>query len=136
MKENFEEMFAELSSGKGTLVLSDPEDISSSGLLIEASPGGKKLLHLDAMSGGEKTLTSAAFLLAIQRYKPSIFYVVDELDAALDRENSMRLASMLRNSDAQFILVTHNEEIIKYAGSVIGVVMGDGISQVVGTRFE
>ena len=136
VKENFEEIFAELSSGKGTLVLSDPEDISNSGLLIEASPGGKKLLHLDAMSGGEKVLTSAAFLLAIQRYKPSVFYVVDELDAALDRKNSMRLARMLRDSGAQFILVTHNEEIMKYAKAVVGVAMSDGISQVVGTRFE
>ncbi len=135
IKQNFEEIFKEISEGIGTLILDNPRDISDSGLLIAASPKGKKMLNIDLMSGGEKVLTTSAFLLAIQRYKPSHFYIVDELDAALDRENSMKLAEMLSKSSAQFLLITHNEALMKYAQSVIGVSMNNGISQIVGVKL-
>ncbi len=135
VNENFEHIFSELSGGKGTLTLDNPKDISESGLLIRASPGGKKIMSLDAMSGGEKVLTSAAFLLAIQRYKSAYFYVVDELDAALDSDNSDRLARILRDSGTQFILVTHNNSVLKHAQSAIGVTMVNGISQIVGVKL-
>jgi len=94
------------------------------------------MLNIDLMSGGEKVLTTSAFLLAVQRYKPSHFYIVDELDAALDRENSMRLAEMLSKTSAQFLLITHNEALMKYAQSVIGVSMNNGISQIVGVKLS
>jgi len=92
-------------------------------------------MNIDLMSGGEKVLTTSAFLLAIQRYKPSHFYIVDELDAALDKENSVKLASMLSSTEAQFLMITHNDALIKYAQSVIGISMIDGVSQVVGVKF-
>lgn len=135
VKKNFERIFGDISGGKGTLILDNPREVSDSGLLITASPKGKKIVCLDAMSGGEKVLTSSAFLLAIQQYKPSYFYVVDELDAALDKENSVKLAKMLRGSDAQFMMVTHNDNMIKHAQSVIGVSMNSGVSGVVGVKL-
>ncbi|MBM3308746.1 MAG: chromosome segregation protein SMC [Candidatus Altiarchaeales archaeon] len=135
VKENFERIFAKLSDGQGTLMLDNPTNISESGLLIRASPGGKKVMSLDAMSGGEKVLTSAAFLLAVQQYKPSDFYLIDELDAALDKINSIKLTEMLRESTTQFILVTHNDAVLKQVNSVIGVSMTNGISQVVGVKL-
>lgn len=135
VKNNFEQVYKDLARGEGTLILDNPRDISDSGLLIKASPKGKKLISIDTMSGGEKVLTSSAFLLAIQRYKPSYFYVVDEMDAALDQENSMRLAEILRDSTAQFLLISHNDEVIKKAESVIGVSMNNGISQIVGVKL-
>ncbi len=135
VKKHFEDIFAEMSEGDGTLILDNPRDISESGLLIKASPGGKKIMSLDAMSGGEKTLTSAAFLLAIQRYKPAHFYVVDELDAALDKTNSRMLAELLANQSAQFLLVTHNDAVMKHASSIIGVAMNEGVSKIVGVKL-
>ena len=135
VKDSFEKIFAKLSDGQGTLTLDNPTNISESGLGIKASPKGKKIMSLDAMSGGEKVLTSAAFLLAVQQYKPSHFYIVDELDAALDKSNSNRLAKMLAGSGTQFIMVTHNNEMMRYMNSAIGVTMVDGISQIVGVEM-
>jgi len=135
IKENFEGMYNELSGGEGTLTLDNPRTISESGLLISASPKGKRLINIDSMSGGEKVVTCSAFLLAIQQYKPFHFYVVDELDAPLDKENSLRFAEMLKKSEAQFMLITHNDYVIKHAESVIGVSMTDGLSQIVGVRL-
>lgn len=137
VKSSFETIYRELSGGEGTLILDNPRDISESGLLITASPKGKKLMNIDLMSGGEKTVTTSAFLLAIQRYKPSHFYMVDELDAALDRENSIRLAeSLAKTTEAQFLLITHNEALMKYAQAVIGISMVNGVSQVVGVKLS
>ena len=135
VKNNFEQIYKELAGGEGTLILDNPRDISDSGLFINASPKGKKLINMDTMSSGEKVLTSSAFLLAIQRYKPSHFYIVDEMDASLDRANSLRLAEILRNSTAQFILISHNDEVIKKAESVIGVSISNGVSQIVGVKL-
>jgi chromosome segregation protein len=135
VKKNFEHIYKELTNGEGTLILDNPREISASGLIIKASPKGKKLINIDAMSGGEKALTSSAFLLAIQQYKPSYFYIVDEIDAALDKTNSLKLAELLRNSAAQFLLISHNDEVIKNAESVIGVSMSQGISQIVGVKL-
>jgi chromosome segregation protein len=135
VKKNFEHIYKELTNGEGTLILDNPREISASGLIIKASPKGKKMVNIDAMSGGEKALTSSAFLLAIQQYKPSYFYIVDEIDAALDRANSLKLAQILRNSAAQFLLISHNDEVIKNAESVIGVSMSQGISQIVGVKL-
>ena len=135
IKDNFEKMYKELTGGKGTLTLDNPREISESGLLITASPKGKKLINIDAMSGGEKVVTSSAFLLAIQQYKPSYFYVLDEIDAALDDRNSQKLAEILKGSDTQFIMITHNDYITKSADSIIGVSMDKGISQIVGVKI-
>jgi len=136
IKKNFEQTFNKLTEGYGTLILDNPKEISESGLLINASPKKKKILSIDSMSGGEKVLTSASFLMAIQQYKKSPFYIVDEVDAALDRENSVKLAQMLKDSESQFILITHREDIIKYADAAIGVSMNDGISKIVGVKLS
>jgi len=135
INENFERTYNELSGGEGTLTLNNPRKISESGLLITASPKGKRLISIDSMSGGEKVVTCSAFLLAIQQYRPAYFYVVDELDAPLDKENSLRFAEMLKKSAAQFMLITHNDYVIKHADSVIGVSMTDGLSQIVGVKL-
>jgi len=135
IKENFEGMYHDLSGGEGTLTMDNPREISDSGLLISASPKGKRLVNMDSMSGGEKVVTCSAFLLAIQQYRPADFYIVDELDAPLDKENSLRFAEMLKKSAAQFMLITHNDYVIKHADSVIGVSMTDGLSQIVGVKL-
>ncbi|OQX20816.1 MAG: hypothetical protein BWK75_04535 [Candidatus Altiarchaeales archaeon A3] len=136
IKVNFEEIFKKLTDGYGTLTLDNPKDISLSGLNIHASPKGKKITKLDAMSGGEKALTCAGFLLAIQQYSSSPFYVLDEMDASLDLENSIKIAGLLKESDGQFIIVTHNENIMKYADAAIGVSMQNGASQIVGVKIN
>jgi chromosome segregation protein len=136
VKANFERIYAQLAEGRGTLTLDDPMNVSEAGLMIKASPGGKKVMSLDAMSGGEKVVTSSAFLLGIQQYKPSHFYIVDELDAALDKRNSIRLAQMLAKSSSQFLMVTHNNNMLKYMDSAIGVSMIKGASHIVGVRFN
>jgi len=135
VKANFERIYAQLADGRGTLTLDNPMNISESGLIISASPGGKRVMSLDAMSGGEKVLTSSAFLLALQQYKPAYFYVVDELDAALDKRNSVRLAQLLAANTSQFLMVTHNNNMLQYMDSAIGVSMIKGASQIVGVRF-
>ena len=82
--------------GDGTLSLENPEDPLESGLYIEAKHKGEALKNIDAMSGGEKTLTALAFLFAIQFYEPAPFYVFDEADAALDRVNSTKLGKVIK----------------------------------------
>jgi len=136
VKENFERIYAELAEGQGTLILDNPRDISASGLLISANPGGKKLVSIDAMSGGEKVLTTSAFLLALQQYKPAHFYIIDELDAALDPSNSLRLAEMISKSPAQFILITHNPQVMRKADTILGLSMSRGVSRVVGVKLD
>lgn len=136
ISENFKKLYSDLTKGKGELKLDNPQDINS-GLVISASPEGKKLINLDAMSGGEKALTAIAFLFSIQRYKPSPFYVLDEIDAALDKHNTKKLADLVKkySKDAQFILVSHNEELIKQADQVYGISMEDGESKIMGIKL-
>ena len=127
----FNEIFHELTGGTASLELEDPNDLES-GLLIKASPGGKRLVHIDAMSGGEKALTALAFLFALQRYRPAPFYILDEVDAALDKANSEKVAKLIKNlsKKAQFIVITHNDATIKEADRIYGVSMVDGESKV------
>ncbi len=136
IRANFEEIFKKLTNGYGTLTLDNPKDVSISGLNIHASLKGKKITKLDAMSGGEKALTCAAFLLAIQQYSPAPFYVLDEMDASLDSENSVKIAGLLKESNGQFIIITHNENVMKYVDAAIGVSMQNGISQIVGVKIN
>ena len=134
--KGFKEIWIDLTKGEADLKLENPENLES-GLVISASPANKKLLNLDAMSGGEKTLTAIAFLFAIQRYKPCPFYILDEADAALDKINSHKLGELIKkqSKDAQFILVSHNDEIIKLADQVYGVSMEEGESKIIGVKL-
>lgn len=136
MGKLFKSIYKELTNGDAELRLEDPMDINS-GLIISAQPPNKKLLYIDAMSGGEKVLTALAFLFAIQRYKPSPFYVLDEIDAALDRPNTRRVIDMIKrhSNDVQFIIISHNNDMVKAADVVYGISMEDGESKVIGIRL-
>jgi len=131
IKGEFHDIFAKMLNGAATLELEDQNNLES-GLLIKASPRGKTLLNIDAMSGGEKSLTALAFIFAIQSSKPSPFYILDEIDAALDKVNSKIVADMIRefSKNAQFIIITHNDTTIKAADQVFGCSMIDGESKI------
>jgi chromosome segregation protein len=134
--KEFGNIFAKMAKGTAELVLEDPLNIES-GLLIRANPRGKMLLNIDSMSGGEKTLTAMAFIMAVQRYHAAPFYIFDEVDAALDKENSRQLASMLKgeSKDSQFIMITHNDETIKIGDRVYGVTMDRGETKILGLEL-
>jgi chromosome segregation protein len=136
MSRLFKDIYRELTSGEAELGLEKPEDINS-GLMISAQPPGKKLLYIDSMSGGEKALTALAFLFTIQQFKPSPFYVLDEVDAPLDKPNTKRVIDMVRKQSkkVQFIIVSHNSEMVKAADIVYGISMEDGESKLIGIKL-
>ena len=131
INDHFQELFQELQGHEGRIKLEDEDDIKS-GLLIEAKTSGGNKLSLDSMSGGEKTLTAIAFLFSVQLYDPAPFYILDEIDAALDQKNSKRVAEMIdkHSEDAQFIVITHNDQTLQKADYVYGVSMKEGASEV------
>lgn len=136
ISENFSRIFRDLNGGEAKLELEVASDIRS-GLLIKARPEGKRELHLDAMSGGEKTMTALAFLFAVQMYKPAPFYVLDEIDAALDKKNTKKVAELIQkySRDAQFILITHNDLTLRMADRVYGISMEEGVSKAVAVEL-
>ncbi|MCX7750618.1 MAG: chromosome segregation protein SMC [Candidatus Bipolaricaulota bacterium] len=123
--------------GEARLALAEPGNVAS-GLLIEARPPGKEARLLDALSGGEKTLVAIAFVLALAAGRPAPFYFLDEVDAALDQANSERLARLLREfaREGQVIVISHNEEVVRHADRVYGVLLRDGASEVLGVELE
>ena len=131
INEHFQNLFNELQGHEARIKLEDEDDIKS-GLLIEAETSGGNKLSLDSMSGGEKSLTAIAFLFAVQLYDPAPFYILDEIDAALDQKNSKKVAGMIdkHSGDAQFIVITHNDQTLQKADYVYGVSMKDGASEV------
>lgn len=132
---NFQEIFAHLSDGDGSLQLDNPEDPFSSGLNLIAHPKGKPVRRLASMSGGEKSLTALSFIFALQRYRPSPFYALDEVDSFLDGANVERLARVIRQQAqaAQFIVVSHRRPMIEAAERTIGVTQARGAhTQVLG----
>jgi chromosome segregation protein len=136
MSRLFKEIYMELTSGEADITLETPNDINS-GLLILAQPPGKKLLYIDSMSGGEKALTALAFLFTIQKFKPSPFYILDEVDAPLDKINTKRVIDMVKKQSkkVQFIIISHNTEMVKAADIVYGVSMEDGESKLIGIKM-
>ncbi len=136
----FEKVFATLfPGGSGRLVLTDPDDWLNTGIEVEARPPGKKVKRLSLLSGGERSLTAVAFLVAIFRARPSPFYVLDEVEAALDDRNLSRLVELLAELKAtsQLIVVTHQKRTMEVADSLYGVSMrGDGITQVISQRLR
>ncbi len=136
ISRNFRTVYRELTSGEADLLLDNPSDLES-GLLIRAQPPGKKLLNIDSMSGGEKTLTAFTFLFAIQRCRPSPFYILDEADAALDKTNTKKVADLIRKQAgmAQFIVISHNDSLVREADQVYGVSMEDGESKILGLEL-
>ncbi|MFH0948911.1 MAG: AAA family ATPase, partial [Candidatus Aenigmatarchaeota archaeon] len=133
---NFSKVFNDMSGGSGTLRLEEEGKIDT-GLIIEASLPNKGTLNLDSISGGEKTVTSLAFLFAIMEHYSAPFYVLDEVDAALDKVNTKRITNMIKkySHDKQFIVITHNDITTAEADKVFGVSMEGGVSKVFGLEM-
>ncbi|HLU75009.1 MAG TPA: AAA family ATPase [Nonomuraea sp.] len=136
----FEQIFTRVfPGGEGRLVLTDPDDMLTTGIEVEARPPGKKVKRLSLLSGGERSLTAVAFLISIFKARPSPFYVMDEVEAALDDTNTQRLLKLfeeLRQS-SQLIVITHNKRTMEIADALYGVSMrGDGVTQVVSQRLR
>jgi chromosome segregation protein len=135
----FVRVFARLfPGGDGRLVLTDPSDMLTTGIEVEARPAGKKIKRLSLLSGGERSLTAVALLVAIFKARPSPFYVMDEVEAALDDTNLGRLLTIfeeLRES-SQLIVITHQKRTMEVADALYGVTMrGDGVSTVISQRL-
>ncbi len=138
VKEQFSQIIGDLyPSTEGRLLLENENDPFNSGLILQVKPRGREGMNIDSLSGGEKTLTALAFLMATQSVTPSPFYILDECDAALDQENVLRLVQFLKNrKQSQFILISHNPETVKHMDSVVGVHMQKGLSQIVGVDMQ
>ena len=136
----FEGVFSRLfPGGEGRLVLTEPGDMLTTGIEVEARPPGKKVKRLSLLSGGERSLTAVALLVAIFRARPSPFYVMDEVEAALDDTNLGRLISILEElrEASQLIVITHQKRTMEVADALYGVSMrGDGITTVIGQRLR
>ena len=140
VRTHFQELFRKLfGGGMADIVLEDEKDILESGIDIIASPPGKELRSISLMSGGEKTLTAVALLMAVFQSKPSPFCLLDEVDAALDEANIGRFTAVLREFSglSQFIVVTHSKKTMASADTLYGITMQEsGISKQVTIRFE
>ena len=138
--EQFVSVFATLfPGGEGRLRLTDPDDLLNSGVEVEARPAGKKIKRLSLLSGGERSLTALALLVAIFKARPSPFYVMDEVEAALDDRNLGRLLTIFEQlkESSQLIIVTHQKRTMEIADALYGVSMrGDGVSLVVGQQLS
>ena len=140
VEAEFPKVFSTLfPGGDGRLILTDPENMLTTGIEVEARPPGKKVKRLSLLSGGEKSLTALAMLVAIFRARPSPFYVMDEVEAALDDVNLRRLIALfeqLRN-DSQLIVITHQKPTMDVANVLYGVTMrGDGVTRVISQRMS
>ena len=126
INENFRRVYKEISEGgEAELLLENEKDPFTGGLIIRANPSHKKVLRLEALSGGEKSLVSMAFIFAIQEYDPSPFYLLDEIDQNLDAVNAERVARMIRrnSSTAQFVQISLRKITLKEADHIMGVTM-------------
>lgn len=140
VEAEFPRVFATLfPGGEGRMVLTDPDDMLTTGIELEARPPGKKVKRLSLLSGGEKSLTALAMLVAIFRARPSPFYVLDEVEAALDDVNLRRLIALLEElrSTSQLIVITHQKPTMDVANVLYGVAMqGDGVTRVISQRMR
>jgi chromosome segregation protein len=135
----FEQVFTVLfPGGEGRLVLTDPEDLLTTGVEVEARPPGKKIKRLSLLSGGERSLTAVAMLVAIFRARPSPFYIMDEVEAALDDVNLGRLITLMAQlrEKSQLIVVTHQKRTMEVADALYGVTMRSGVTQVISQRLS
>ncbi|MGX4689592.1 chromosome segregation protein SMC [Streptomyces sp. JNUCC 63] len=136
----FEGVFGRLfPGGEGRLVLTDPDNMLTTGLDVEARPPGKKVKRLSLLSGGERSLTAVALLVSIFKARPSPFYVMDEVEAALDDTNLQRLIRIMQElqETSQLIVITHQKRTMEVADVLYGVSMqGDGVSKVISQRLR
>ncbi|MFF0455528.1 chromosome segregation protein SMC [Nocardia africana] len=140
VEREFVQVFGRLfPGGEGRLLLTDPSDMLTTGIEVEARPPGKKVKRLSLLSGGEKSLAAVAFLVSIFRARPSPFYVMDEVEAALDDTNLRRLIGLFEQlrEKSQLIVITHQKPTMEIADALYGVSMrGDGITQVISQRLR
>jgi chromosome segregation protein len=136
----FEGVFSRLfPGGEGRLILTDPDDMLNTGIDVEARPPGKKVKRLSLLSGGERSLTALALLVAIFKARPSPFYVMDEVEAALDDTNLRRMLAIFEElrETSQLIVITHQKPTMEVADALYGVSMrGDGVTTVISQRLR
>ncbi|MBQ0991684.1 chromosome segregation protein SMC [Micromonospora sp. H61] len=135
----FEQVFTVLfPGGEGRLILTEPDDLLTTGVEVEARPPGKKIKRLSLLSGGERSLTAVAMLVAIFRARPSPFYIMDEVEAALDDVNLGRLITLLAQlrEKSQLIVITHQKRTMEIADALYGVTMRSGVTQVISQRLN
>jgi chromosome segregation protein len=128
INENFKRIFSELSrKGEAYLELEDPETVFEGGLNLRVRITGNRFMDLKSLSGGEKSLTALAFIFSIQEYEPASFYVLDEVDAALDKHNSEKLAKLIGKyaANAQYVVISHNDAVISEANLLYGISMNE-----------
>ena len=139
INENFKKIFGMLSTkGDAYLEMENEKAPFDGGVIVKVRITGNKFLDIRSLSGGEKTLTALALIFAIQEHEPASFYVLDEVDAALDKHNAEKLAKLIRKyaEKAQYIMISHNDGVISEASTLYGVSMNEhGISQVVSLKI-
>ncbi|MEK6853132.1 MAG: chromosome segregation protein SMC [Nanoarchaeota archaeon] len=136
--DNFQKIFSSLfTKGKAYLELENFNSPFEGGLSVKVKLTGNRFMDIKSLSGGEKTLTALSFIFAIQEYQPASFYVLDEIDAALDKQNSDVLAKLIRSyaDRAQYIVISHNDAIISEADTLFGVSMKDGVSKITSLKI-
>ena len=139
VEREFEYAFSRLfPGGQGRLVLTDPDDMLMTGIEVEARPPGKKIKRLSLLSGGERSLTAVAFLVALFKARPSPFYLLDEVEAALDDVNLGRLIGLLEElrQTSQLLVITHQKRTMEMADALYGVTMRAGVTQVISQRMR
>lgn len=138
INENFGQIFRELADGTGELFLENPNDPFAGGMTLNAQPKGKNIIRLESMSGGEKSLTALAFIIAIQVYRPAPFYVFDEVDQNLDGWNVERVAERIRKSskDAQFVVISLRKPMLDKSDRIVGVTQQDGKTGITGIKVK
>src|SRR5699024_6598401 len=136
----FAEVFARLfPGGEGKLVLTDPQNMLTTGIEVEARPPGKKVKRLSLLSGGERSLVAVAFLVALFKARPSPFYILDEVEAALDDTNLSLLLEIYEElrENSQLVVITHQKRTMEVADALYGMSMrGDGVSNVISQRIR
>ena len=140
MAAEFERLIAELfPGGEGRLIATEPGDLLNTGIEIEARPGRKRVKRISLLSGGERALTALAFLFAIFKARPSPFYLMDEVEPALDDINLHRFIKLVEGfaAESQVIIVTHQKRTMEVAGIMYGISMSkDGTSRVLAQRLD
>lgn len=140
VEKAFDSTFARLfPGGEGRLVLTDPDDMLNTGIEVEARPAGKKVKRLSLLSGGERSLVAVAFLVALFKARPSPFYILDEVEAALDDTNLGRLLEIYEElrENSQLLVITHQKRTMEVGDALYGVTMrGDGVTTVISQRLE
>ena len=139
INKNFQRIFSTLfKKGDAHLELENPEQPFEEGLSIKVKLTGNRFLDIKSLSGGEKSITAVSFIFAIQEYQPASFYILDEIDAALDKHNSETLSKLIReySTKAQYIVISHNDALISEADILYGVSMDEfGTSKITSLKI-